>query len=714
MKSRSRFGAALCSLALGIASVPAIAGNAPVCTGPAVELPPVCKVQLPSPTVSCAVPADVAGQLAQPQLYLAQRASDLFSWQTFVGLHWPASKTERGVPNPMLSLGAPEPTVWETWREAGEVFRHDADGKPLPPLGWNDPSPTPVQCTEGERVLYRQSKVDDTLDDIDQPTGANGTLPVTLTDQHSKLTRYEIRMNRIAYQAITAPGNQWWDGKKQATLASVRFPSGSVIIKAAWTPVSKEDAGRFHTVNACVCDTPGPGGTCKSERVGLTGFHVMSKTPSAPQWIWSTFEQMDNVPGDSCAQLAPAGSQAPTYYSYSSAAPVNQQTQAGTPSQICRHIPIPSARPACGNNGDASDNVLALNQAMQTALVGTPFAHYGLISTQWPLPGWTPPDGPNTVFSVLPALLGNTTLESFIQGTSSCMGCHAMARTKRHASTNPADRGFVSSDFTFVLGLARPVLAPLPLLKGLSAADCQGTNATDPKCVGLAVAIDTYNQLPENTGALLHCSSCHLDAGRNPRASWWAGMIEKYSQPKYKDKGGIAGRINQCFENSLNGKALCTPNDMGLCPDNPQMNGLVAYMAWLSKPQNNPDHIPKPAHAFPAIGSGVGIGANGASIYLQKCAFCHGADGQGRYESNSYFRPALWGNHSFNAKAGMDSANDLAPFLYGNMPLGSGGELTKQEAMDLACYIDGQNRPAGSPPPNAATPSGVICGAPLK
>ncbi|MDQ3566083.1 MAG: hypothetical protein M3436_19005 [Pseudomonadota bacterium] len=126
---------ALCSLALGIASVPAIAGNAPVCTGPAVELPPVCKVQLPSPTVSCAVPADVAGQLAQPQLYLAQRASDLFSWQTFVGLHWPASKTERGVPNPMLSLGAPEPTVWETWREAGEVFRHDADGKPLPPLG---------------------------------------------------------------------------------------------------------------------------------------------------------------------------------------------------------------------------------------------------------------------------------------------------------------------------------------------------------------------------------------------------------------------------------------------------------------------------------------------------------------------------------------------------------------------------------------------------
>ena len=30
--------------------------------------------------------------------------------------------------------------------------------------------------------------------------------------------------------------------------------------------------------------------------VGLVGLHIVQRTPSRPQWIWSTFEQVDNVP----------------------------------------------------------------------------------------------------------------------------------------------------------------------------------------------------------------------------------------------------------------------------------------------------------------------------------------------------------------------------------------------------------------------------------
>lgn len=184
-------------------------------------------------------------------------------------------------------------------------------------------------------------------------------------------------------------------------------------------------------------------------------------------------------------------------------------------------------------------------------------------------------------------------------------------------------------------------------------------------------------------------------------------MIEKYSPPSKRHPGGIAGRINQCFANSLNGSKPCTPDEKGLCPDNPQMSGLIAYMAWLSEPQNNPDRITAP-HVLPPIGDGTGVKANGARIYLQKCAFCHGANGQGRYEDGVYFRPALWGNHSFNAKAGMDAETCLGPFVYGNMPLGSGGELTRQEAMDLACYIDSQSRPSVPSPVNSTAMKGVI------
>lgn len=42
---------------------------------------------------------------------------------------------------------------------------------------------------------------------------------------------------------------------------------------------------------------------CRRQRMGLAGFHVMTKTPSAPQWIWSTFEQVDDV---TCTHGVPA------------------------------------------------------------------------------------------------------------------------------------------------------------------------------------------------------------------------------------------------------------------------------------------------------------------------------------------------------------------------------------------------------------------------
>jgi len=135
------------------------------CIGPAVPLPDVCGMKLKPPYISCFIPTD-----AQPErpFYLIQRATNVFSWQAFIGLQWPVSKTKRGQPDPTAPIGAPGPTVWETWREANEVFR--PDGKP--PLPWEAPSPIPAKCAGADRVLFRTSKVDDLLSDVAQPTGA--------------------------------------------------------------------------------------------------------------------------------------------------------------------------------------------------------------------------------------------------------------------------------------------------------------------------------------------------------------------------------------------------------------------------------------------------------------------------------------------------------------------------------------------------------------
>ena len=195
--------AGLAAAALAAAQAPAVSG--PVCQGPAVPLPPVCGADFKGPRISCFLPADVEGGLEQPALYLRQRASDLFSWQVLIALDWPALPGRRGEPDPAKPITAPGPRVWETWKETTEVFR-EKDGKPLPPEPWNAPEVLPSACRGAEKLLVRDEKVDDLLDSMVQPTYADGTLPGTLTDQAGRRVRYEIRLNRTAFDDIVRKG----------------------------------------------------------------------------------------------------------------------------------------------------------------------------------------------------------------------------------------------------------------------------------------------------------------------------------------------------------------------------------------------------------------------------------------------------------------------------------------------------------------------------
>lgn len=331
--------------------------------------------------------------------------------------------------------------------------------------------------------------------------------------------------------------------------------------------------------------------------------------------------------------------------------------------------------------------VIALNQQYDAKLQA-PLNQYFLVSTQWPASSGTP----STVFTVTPPLLANTTLETFIQPTSSCMGCHAMARTVRQAT-------FVSANFTFTLNDAGPTLKPLPPFTPLH-----------PKSWGVKrakeITLNTYEMVPPpHVVAKLHCGSCHLNAGTNVRAAWWVGSSDRYSpRPKLFD------RINQCFENSMNGKEIC--DSEAACARNADMMALVEYIDDLTKKWNG-EHPNEPAPcAFPSIPTLTGNASSGKQIFQQKCAFCHGADGQGRYESGTYYRPALWGEYSFNAKAGMATQATFAAFVHGNMPFGSGGELTPQEAWDLAAFVDTQSRPGGTSGATKGKGSSPTCPSP--
>jgi cytochrome c len=175
-------------------------------------------------------------------------------------------------------------------------------------------------------------------------------------------------------------------------------------------------------------------------------------------------------------------------------------------------------------------------------------------------------------------------------------------------------------------------------------------------------------------------------------------MRYKYDWPATSQ---LEQRINGCFERSMNGTAPCDPSlasGAASCAENPVMRGLITYMGWLDEQWRRAEPTGFPADGYPDVAPRQGDPRRGASVFLQKCAFCHGADGQGRYEFDTYYRPALWGPHSFNAAAGMGRPTTLAAFLHANMPYGYGGSLTPQEAWDLACYVDAQRRPGHTSP----------------
>lgn len=280
---------------------------------------------------------------------------------------------------------------------------------------------------------------------------------------------------------------------------------------------------------------------------------------------------------------------------------------------------------------------------------------------------------------------------------------------------------FVSADFSFTMNNAqpRPEGAVCDTYGYSNSVGCsQETILFNPELIkdlpvkqqkqitrGHEIAIKTYETLPDNVGNQLHCKSCHLHAGGDPNAAWWVNMENDYalSPADLDDKKDttLAHRINGCFMRSMNGKPLC---EDGKCGDNTDMQSMIAYMLWLSDTYNekhnckqNPDSesCKTPPRGFPPLEEAVfGNTQHGSEIFLQKCAFCHNKDGEGRYESDTYFRPALWGNNSYNAKAGMISKNDmLTQFLKGNMPYTSGESLTTQEAKDLACYVNYHTRP---------------------
>lgn len=240
-----------------------------------------------------------------------------------------------------------------------------------------------------------------------------GDLVGPLVAQNNTYVRYLTGFNQIEFQDVL-------DRKLylRSNLTSVTLPNGSIDVKSAWIDMTNiQHPERYYTRMAWVFDPVTD--ACTQKKVGLVGLHIVQKTPSRPQWIWSSFEQVDNI-------QQPQGT-APFAF--------HDGTPTAMPSSNPIPFPPPASPPIIFNVQRVTPihpSTLATNRQYQQELKnrGSVWQFYQLVMTQWPIqpnaaanpgdPAHTFPGGGAT------SAFANVTLETFDQKKiqTGCMNCH--------------------------------------------------------------------------------------------------------------------------------------------------------------------------------------------------------------------------------------------------------------------------------------------------
>ena len=190
----------------------------------------------------------------------------------------------------------------------------------------------------------------------------------------------------------------------------------------------------------------------------------------------------------------------------------------------------------------------------------------------------------------------------------------------------------------------------------------------------------------------MNCQNCHLEAGTKVWGNNYGSVFSLY--PKFRARSGsienIYKRVNDCFERSLNGKALDTAGK--------EMQSIVAYINFLGA--NVPKGKKAEGSGFKDLGflDRAAETEKGRLVYIAKCQSCHQTNGEGVLAADQieYTYPALWGNNSYNDGAGLYRIINFAKYVKYNMPQGTSyqhPQLMDEEAWDVAAFVNTQLRP---------------------
>jgi hypothetical protein len=392
--------------------------------------------QPPTPTPSPVIPHLVpiqAGSRVPLDFYV-------FSWQEFFALNWPAlapagQLPRRGVPDTSKKMADSGVRVWETWKTDYELFPAQPSSgvvKPTPWSSWDVAAPIcPGQAAL--KLLPFIAKGESVI-----PGGVNQAMGGPLVDQHGQYVRFEVRVNQSEYDETVTKS---WFLRKNLTVypnppnlfsTSTQDHYGAIELKAGWRIMTDQEKQanppRFYMSEAKIVDPKT--GKCSGQpvTVGLVGFHIAHKTDKFLAWVWSTFEQVDNVPAEGVPPPALGYS---LYDGKTSNTPLKfwgfSPASAYKPQDASNLKPAPTT-PVQVNRLDAiKSDVQTLNTQVHqvSGIKGTVWENYELVDAQWQtaFPNPIKVSNPNTSEDLYSQLNGfpadavaNMTMETYFQG----------------------------------------------------------------------------------------------------------------------------------------------------------------------------------------------------------------------------------------------------------------------------------------------------------
>lgn len=326
--------------------------------------------------------------------------------------------------------------------EGALVFEGFADPKNLLRPGGPGDTPYPGRAAGDSPTMLARMAKSRTTADIDNIFQA-GPGNKALIDQAGNIVYYSNHLNQ-----------QYWDFAIEKQLYDVEvlkridpgldFPVDGLELKSSWriaqigdqVPIIPDAEKRYFVVSAHVPRVaPNEKGILVEDKknriaakMALIGMHVVGIVKGHKEFIWATFEHVDNAPN--CADIPPKNAEGKTWNLYdgkASRATANQ-FNVGDPMAV---VNVCLTHPDGGGTNENKSAIQTLNASVQALLGDSLWSNYTLGGAVW-TSGQVPVNNgaftPADIAAGKPTQLGsidlaNTTMETFTQDQN-CFACH--------------------------------------------------------------------------------------------------------------------------------------------------------------------------------------------------------------------------------------------------------------------------------------------------